>query len=255
VCGVCDMLTTRCIPNVLLPGVRTPSMQCSVSISRRKCRLFRSKRLMTTSRRASSASGPILASRQKCVHVQTLARQNMSLSNIASMCSNGAISASVSTGLISIPLTPVSHIHYSAASSITAPTVPASASASASASAASASNESLELRVSNPAMLLNDIAHRYESTARIVMEYVDNPIDDAEEEFRDNNASYPHPVDVEITIGAHSRKSARFIQIRDNCRGLERDKLLGLVRKIGDSSKKAVPWLNGQFGFGVSVLP
>lgn len=38
------------------------------------------------------------------------------------------------------------------------------------------SQSTIPLQVSNPAMLLNDIAHRYENASRIVMEYVDNAV-------------------------------------------------------------------------------
>ena len=40
--------------------------------------------------------------------------------------------------------------------------------------------ELLSLQVSSPALLLNHMAERYTSTSRILMEFVDNSLDDAE---------------------------------------------------------------------------
>ncbi len=37
----------------------------------------------------------------------------------------------------------------------------------------------LDLQISDPVSMLNEIARRYESTERILMEYVDNALDDA----------------------------------------------------------------------------
>jgi hypothetical protein len=45
----------------------------------------------------------------------------------------------------------------------------------------------LTLTVANPARILNNIALRYQSAPRILMEYIDNGIDDAEETFRKVN--------------------------------------------------------------------
>jgi hypothetical protein len=45
----------------------------------------------------------------------------------------------------------------------------------------------LTLTVANPARILNNIALRYQSAPRILMEYIDNGIDDAEESFRKVN--------------------------------------------------------------------
>ena len=66
------------------------------------------------------------------------------------------------------------------------------------ATAASASTEDdslvvgapLSLNVSSPALLLNHMAERYVSTSRILMEFVDNSLDDAENFFDHETGAY-----------------------------------------------------------------
>lgn len=45
-------------------------------------------------------------------------------------------------------------------------------------------NNTLTLTVANPARILNSIAQRYQNAPRILMEYIDNAIDDAENLYR-----------------------------------------------------------------------
>ena len=108
----------------------------------------------------------------------------------------------------------------------------------------------IDLEISNPVILLNEIAHRYESTERILMEYVDNALDDAEALFQENHGSYPYPIQIHLQIDSASGE----ISILDNCRGMTRDQLERVVRNVGESEKLGLPWVNGRFGFGVHAF-
>ena len=54
-------------------------------------------------------------------------------------------------------------------------------------------SEALSLVVSSPALLLNHVAERYSSTSRILMEFVDNSLDDAEALFDAAENAYRRP--------------------------------------------------------------
>jgi len=111
----------------------------------------------------------------------------------------------------------------------------------------SASKDQLKLTIQNPASFLNHISERYISTGRIIMEFIDNSIDDAEQVYRANQFTYPSLVEIKVIID-RKNKSLRII---DNCRGMSIEQLHRLVENVGESKKKTVPWLNGKFGFGV----
>ena len=106
-----------------------------------------------------------------------------------------------------------------------------------------------KLTISNPAEFINNIANLYQTPERIFMEYIDNSIDDAEL-LKGNKECYPYKIDINIMIDP-IRKIVTFL---DNCRGMDKDKLLRIVKEIGTSEKKAQPWTNGQFGFGVHAF-
>ena len=73
----------------------------------------------------------------------------------------------------------------------------------------------LSLQVSSPALLLNHMAERYASTSRILMEFVDNSLDDAEALFDHEARSYHREVHVDVFVS----REERTLRIRDNCRG------------------------------------
>lgn len=108
----------------------------------------------------------------------------------------------------------------------------------------------IDLEISNPVILLNEIARRYESTERIVMEYVDNALDDAEALYQENDGVYPYPIEIELRVDTRAGE----ITILDNCRGMTRDQLERVVRNVGESQKIGQPWVNGRFGFGVHAF-
>jgi hypothetical protein len=104
-----------------------------------------------------------------------------------------------------------------------------------------------DLEIPDPVPLLNAIAERYESAARILMEYIDNSLDDAEELFRANGGSYPYPVLIRL----HLDTRRHVVTVSDNCRGMTRETLKRIVQRVGESTKRGCTWVNGQFGFGV----
>ncbi len=108
---------------------------------------------------------------------------------------------------------------------------------------------SRELRISAPADLLTNIAGLYQSANRVIMEYVDNALDDAEEIYHEHGC-YPQSIEISVSIDRENKR----VEILDNCRGMEPEKLIRIVEEIGASEKKARPWTNGQFGFGVHAF-
>lgn len=108
----------------------------------------------------------------------------------------------------------------------------------------------LDLQISDPVSMLNEIARRYESTERILMEYVDNALDDAEILYRENRHQYPYPIKIEVIINPQNRA----VTVRDNCRGMGKDTLERIVQNVGESQKRGLTWVNGRFGFGVQAF-
>ena len=82
------------------------------------------------------------------------------------------------------------------------------------------------------------------------MEYVDNPLDDAETIFRANGNRYP----TEVVISIHIDSLRSEVTITDNCRGMTPETLRRIVQNIGQSQKKGLTWVNGRFGFGVHAF-
>jgi len=149
------------------------------------------------------------------------------------------------------------------------------------------------LTVSSPCLLLNHIAQRYTRTSRIIMEYVDNSLDDAEALYNEQSDCYKRPINILIEINrqkvaqeslsddklkpitekvgqgitavkpskASKKKSQKQqvnwiteVTVTDNCRGMNSATLNRLIVNVGDSSKRASKFTNGQFGFGVHAF-
>jgi hypothetical protein len=108
----------------------------------------------------------------------------------------------------------------------------------------------IDLEISDPVLMLNEVARRYETAERVLMEYVDNALDDAEALYRDNGGVYPYPIHIELMID----REQRAVSVRDNCRGMTRDTLERVVRNVGESQKRGQTWVNGRFGFGVHAF-
>jgi len=110
--------------------------------------------------------------------------------------------------------------------------------------------DTLDLYISDPVSMLNEIARRYESTERILMEYVDNALDDAENLYRENDNTYPYPIKIEVILDVENQ----HVTIRDNCRGMDKEILERIIRNVGESQKRGLTWVNGRFGFGVQAF-
>jgi hypothetical protein len=100
-------------------------------------------------------------------------------------------------------------------------------------------------------ILINNVASRYLSPSRIVIEFVDNSIDDMEGSYNSEDNSYPRRVNINVHI--NSKKN--YVRIVDNANGMDVDTLTRLVSNVGDSSKRkssnGVSTVNGRFGFGL----
>lgn len=105
------------------------------------------------------------------------------------------------------------------------------------------------INIPDPQELLRNIATMYQSATRVIMEYIDNSLDDAED-FYEEKGSYPYPIEITTEIDGRNRR----VTVYDNCRGMSREKLARIVEYVGCSDKKAQPWTNGQFGFGVHAF-
>eukprot|EP00041_Stephanoeca_diplocostata_P025127 m.651465 g.651465 ORF g.651465 m.651465 type:complete len:658 (+) comp22676_c0_seq11:137-2110(+) len=112
----------------------------------------------------------------------------------------------------------------------------------------------MRLQISDPAAILNAIATKYESSTRVLMEYVDNSLDSAENLKQLATTSvkpgFPRPISIHIGIDQDMRQ----VWISDNCQGIDPEMMMRLVSNIGESKKKGVAWLNGQFGFGLHAF-
>jgi len=75
------------------------------------------------------------------------------------------------------------------------------------------------------------------------MEYIDNSIDSAEAYYKAATNSYSRKINISLTL----RKGS--VVIDDNCYGITN--FIKIVQKVGNSDKKAQPWTNGQFGYGI----
>jgi len=110
-------------------------------------------------------------------------------------------------------------------------------------------SKDISLQISQPALLLNRIAQRYSRLSRILMEYVDNSLDDAEKLFDRVNGAYRRPISIVVDVQV---KPAR-VTITDNCTGMSNNQLCRLIKNVGESMKHS-KFTNGQFGFGVHAF-
>lgn len=106
--------------------------------------------------------------------------------------------------------------------------------------------EKVPLRVSH--QIIPNISQQYSSVPhRVIMEFIDNSLDAAEEFFDSTSNAYTKPINIQIRINSISNEPS--IEIEDNCTGIL--DVGRLVHEIGNSSKKNNVWTNGQFGFGI----
>jgi hypothetical protein len=110
-------------------------------------------------------------------------------------------------------------------------------------------SESVALRISKPALLLNRIAQRYSRLSRILMEYVDNSLDSAEVLFDRRTNKYGRPISIRVEINTKPAS----VTVTDNCTGMDQSVLRRLIQNVGESMKHS-QFTNGKFGFGVHAF-
>lgn len=103
------------------------------------------------------------------------------------------------------------------------------------------------LTIRDQSELLNQIAGTYKDFFRAAMEYVDNSIDAATIRRQAGET-------IEPTLKIHIDAVRKKVTFTDNCGGMTPQELCELLSEVGRSKKKAVPWANGQFGFGVHAF-
>lgn len=97
--------------------------------------------------------------------------------------------------------------------------------------------------------ILKSIASLYNDTNRIFMEYIDNSIDSADQNYFDPTLnSYSRPIEILLKIEGKTARDGRVL-ILDNCFGITN--FTKIVSHIGNSDKKEQAWTNGQFGYGI----
>lgn len=100
----------------------------------------------------------------------------------------------------------------------------------------------------SPKILLS-ISSLYNDTNRIFMEYIDNSIDSADQNYFVKEVNgYSRPIEIVLKIDGTSSKNGK-VTITDNCFGITN--FTKIVGSIGNSDKKAQAWTNGQFGYGI----
>lgn len=93
--------------------------------------------------------------------------------------------------------------------------------------------------------IIPNIASMYTDVNRVFMEYIDNSLDNADDKYYDQKSnSYNKKILITLTVN-----NDNSIEFTDNCAGITNFKKI--VSEIGNSDKKAQPWTNGQFGFGI----
>ena len=96
--------------------------------------------------------------------------------------------------------------------------------------------------------IIQSISTLYNDTNRVLLEFIDNSIDSAEEYFNPLTNSYIRPISIALEVQGKTFKDG-YVVITDNCKGIPN--IEKIVQNIGNSDKKAQPWTNGQFGYGM----
>lgn len=101
----------------------------------------------------------------------------------------------------------------------------------------------VKLHIANQARIVNQIAGTYKDVYRALMEYVDNSADSAA-------IDSDRPRHLRIYVDTRERE----VVFEDDCCGMSPSSLAGLLGSIGTSTKAHLPWVNGEFGFGVHAF-
>ena len=104
-----------------------------------------------------------------------------------------------------------------------------------------------KLNIADQNAIINQISNTYKDFFRAAMEYIDNSVDVAAINKR---KGLKEKYRICIDIDTHNKT----ISFLDNCGGMSPNELCNLLSNVGKSTKKAVSWANGQFGFGVHAF-
>jgi hypothetical protein len=99
-------------------------------------------------------------------------------------------------------------------------------------------------------LILGSISSLYTEPQRVLMEFIDNSFDAAEDLYNIVNNSYSRSLEFQVQLNGNSFRNGTII-ISDNCQGMDEEGLLRIIREIGNSDKKEQAWTNGQFGYGI----
>lgn len=96
--------------------------------------------------------------------------------------------------------------------------------------------------------LIKAVAEMYTDKYRVIMEYIDNSFDSAENLYDKSTNSYTRQIEIKIDILGNTYKDA-IIKIKDNCTGI--NDITRIICSLGNSEKASSNDLNGEFGFGI----
>ena len=96
--------------------------------------------------------------------------------------------------------------------------------------------------------LIKSVATIYTSIYRVFMEFIDNSLDAAQEFYNIETQSYNKEINIAIKFSGNGLEDFK-VEISDNCKGIH--DLSRIVSSIGNSNKRDLPLVNGQFGFGM----
>jgi len=102
------------------------------------------------------------------------------------------------------------------------------------------------LTVSSPCLLLNHIAQRYTRTSRIIMEYVDNSLDDAEALYDESTNSYSRPIKILVEVNRlkkvekPQKEEAKIVPVGESkaVEDLTSSAVENTVKKVSKKGKK-----------------
>ena len=96
--------------------------------------------------------------------------------------------------------------------------------------------------------LVKNVASLYTDVNRILMEFVDNSLDSAENFYNAETNSYSRQIDIKVRISGDKHSTGKIV-ISDNCYGITNFEKI--VSNIGLSDKRSVASKNGMFGYGI----
>lgn len=96
--------------------------------------------------------------------------------------------------------------------------------------------------------IIQNISGLYTDSNRVLLEFVDNSIDNAEQYFDTLNNKYSRPIKIILDILGDNHKNGHIV-ITDNCEGIV--DLKKIVEDFGNSRKRGQAETNGEFGFGM----